>query len=90
MKKVIRLTESDLNRIVKRTIKEYGNPYDDYQLQYMRDNPEERYPKPLDGGNQLKFERMLNNYNLNLSRHKVEEMYGDLINYLNEWIDNNG
>ena len=42
MKKVIKLTESDLTRIVKKTILEYGSVYDDRQREEMWNTPRER------------------------------------------------
>ena len=42
MRKVITLTESDLTRIVKKTILEYGSVYDDRQREEMWNTPIER------------------------------------------------
>lgn len=42
MKRIIKLTESDLTRIVKKTILEYGSVYDDRQREEMWNTPIER------------------------------------------------
>ena len=39
MKKIIRLTESDLTRIVKKSIIESGSPYDDWEREQMFNEP---------------------------------------------------
>ena len=84
MKKVIKLTESDLNKIVKRLVKEsdkddsyYENfkQADDYALELymeMDDKIQEIFSSIL---NNIDFESILNYY-----QNKFREKYGELSN----------
>lgn len=38
MKKVVRLNESDIEKLVKKIINEYGSPYSQEELEHMRKN----------------------------------------------------
>jgi len=51
MKKIIRLTERDLTRIVKRTIMESGSAYSDWEREQMFNEPRKKTDKQKELGN---------------------------------------
>jgi len=81
MKKVIRLTESDLTRIVKRVINEAGSPYDDYHREQMWNNPEPT-PKPTKEDLENELNRILGRY----TRGGMEDH--DIYEVLSSWTEN--
>jgi len=81
MKRITKLNERDLTRIVKRVINEAGSPYDDYDLQQMRDNPEPT-PKPT----KEELEGELNNLLGRYTRGGMEDQ--DIYEVLSGWVEN--
>ena len=81
MKRVVRLTERDLTRLVKRTILEYGSVYDDQQREEMFNNPmEKKMPTKED------LERVLTNIFGRFSREGMSD--SDMYDVISSWADN--
>ena len=81
MKRVVRLTERDLTRVVKRTILEYGSVYDDQQREEMFNTPREKKVPTKE-----ELEGVLTNIFGRFSREGMSD--SDMYDVISSWSEN--
>jgi|LakMenE01Jun11ns_1017448.scaffolds.fasta_scaffold9392380_1 hypothetical protein len=80
MKKVVKLTERDLNNIVKRVMKE--NIYSQEDLEMMRDPEHQKYSKYVPVGKDFRNELMKLLYNAEESNEEKISILRDILDKL--------
>lgn len=81
MRRIVRLTERELTKVIKRTILEYGSAYDDQQREEMLDSPlENSIPTKED------LEQTLTNIFGKFSREGMSD--SDMFDVIDSWAKN--
>jgi len=81
MKRIVRLTERDLTRIVKKTLLEYGSVYDDQQREEMFNTPREK-KVPTKEDLESTLTRIFGNY----SNEGMSD--SDMYDVISSWAEN--